>query len=144
MMIDKAGWHGVKNRSRAHAEIAHDQGVGRGRFQTIAHGLAPRILEFLGSRSSKPPAQNAAECGEGSSPQRSRRRRCGRGHKASHWTSETRATSQIADQPMQASMRTSSSFALPFVCRGIVGFPSGRIIARKRFENTFSRTSKDA
>jgi hypothetical protein len=46
-MVDKAGWHDVKNRSRAHAEIAHDEGVGRGCLHTIANGLAPRILEFL-------------------------------------------------------------------------------------------------
>ena len=58
MMIDKAGWHSVKNRSRTHTEIAHDQGVGGGRLHTIAHGLAPRIREFLGhDRRDLPPPE---------------------------------------------------------------------------------------
>jgi hypothetical protein len=77
--------------------------------------------QIFGSRSSQPRAQNAVMRGGGLPLPRFRPHRCDRGCRAWHRTNERRARLQTADQPMQVLIQSSSSFALPFVCRCVVG-----------------------
>jgi hypothetical protein len=133
MMIDKAGWDGIKNRSRAHAEITHDQGAGRRRPRTIVNRLAPRILKFLSHDRRNLPSRTPQSAVEDRPRRDPVRIAVAEDAKLGIWTNETRATLQIADQPMRASIQTSSSFE-PFVCRCIVG-SHDRIFARRRFES---------